>query len=138
MKKFNVGIVGCGWAAEAHIAALNATSNDRVAGSHDGWARAFGVVTVPDNAGKLVILLKAEHQLSDVDTCWFDNVGGAGPQISKRYERVVPDVELKAGTNTIEVGDTKLLNPIIAPLSNGSDFPADIAAGYRLENPPCP
>jgi len=45
------------------------------AGSRDGWAQAFGVVTVPDNAGKLVILLKAEHQLSDVDTCWFDNVG---------------------------------------------------------------
>ena len=43
------------------------------AGSRDGWAQAFGVVTVPDNAGKLVILLKAEHQLSDGDACWFDN-----------------------------------------------------------------
>ena len=45
------------------------------AGSHDGWAQAFGVVTVPDNAGNLVILLKAEHQLTEADTCWFDNVG---------------------------------------------------------------
>jgi len=30
-KRFNVGIVGYGWAAEAHLAALNATSNARVA-----------------------------------------------------------------------------------------------------------
>ncbi len=43
-------------------------------GSRDGWAQAFGVVTVPDNAGKIVILLNAEHQLSDSETCWFDNV----------------------------------------------------------------
>lgn len=43
-------------------------------GAREGWAQAFGVVTVPDNAGKLVILLKAEHQLSDADACWFDNV----------------------------------------------------------------
>ena len=43
-------------------------------GSRDGWAQAFGIVTVPDNAGKLVILLKAEHQLRDGDSCWFDNI----------------------------------------------------------------
>ena len=30
MKRFNVGVVGYGWAAEAHIAAINATSNGRV------------------------------------------------------------------------------------------------------------
>jgi len=30
MKKCNVGIVGYGWAAEAHIAAINATSNGQV------------------------------------------------------------------------------------------------------------
>ena len=30
MKKLNVGIVGYGWAAEAHIAAINATSNGQV------------------------------------------------------------------------------------------------------------
>jgi hypothetical protein len=44
-------------------------------GSLDGWSQAFGAVTVPDNAGKLVILLKVEHQLGDGDRCWFDNVG---------------------------------------------------------------
>ena len=43
-------------------------------GSRDGWAQAFGVVTVPDNAGKLVVLLKAEHQMSTNDVCWFDNI----------------------------------------------------------------
>ncbi|HWH68233.1 MAG TPA: hypothetical protein VNT26_02570, partial [Candidatus Sulfotelmatobacter sp.] len=43
-------------------------------GSREGWAQAFGLVTVPDNAGKLVILLKAQNQLNDSDTCWFDNV----------------------------------------------------------------
>ncbi len=26
MKKYNVGIVGCGWAATAHIPAINATT----------------------------------------------------------------------------------------------------------------
>ncbi|MFM7412368.1 MAG: Gfo/Idh/MocA family oxidoreductase, partial [Planctomycetota bacterium] len=29
-KKYNVGIIGYGWAATAHIAALNATSQGRV------------------------------------------------------------------------------------------------------------
>ncbi len=42
--------------------------------SHADWAQAFGTVTVPDNAGKLVILLNAQHQLSERDVCWFDNV----------------------------------------------------------------
>ena len=30
MKKYNVGVVGYGWAATAHIAAINATSQGRV------------------------------------------------------------------------------------------------------------
>jgi hypothetical protein len=30
MKKLIVGIVGCGWAAEAHLGAINATSNAQV------------------------------------------------------------------------------------------------------------
>ena len=30
MKKLNVGIVGYGWAAEAHLAAINATANGQV------------------------------------------------------------------------------------------------------------
>jgi hypothetical protein len=60
------------------------------------------------------------------------SMSGVGPQISKRYERIVADVELRAGTNTFEIGEGRLVNPIIAPLSNGSDFPADIAAAYRM------
>jgi len=44
-------------------------------GSRDGWAQAFGSVVVPVNANKIVILLKAEHQLAEKDACWFDNVG---------------------------------------------------------------
>ena len=31
-KKYNVGIIGYGWAATAHIAAINATTQGRVAG----------------------------------------------------------------------------------------------------------
>ena len=30
-KKYNVGIIGYGWAATAHIAAINATTQGRVA-----------------------------------------------------------------------------------------------------------
>jgi len=44
-------------------------------GSREQWARAFGLLAVPDHAAKLVILLNAEHQLSDGGACWFDNVG---------------------------------------------------------------
>lgn len=39
------------------------------------WRKAFGVVTVPKEAGKLVILLDANAQLTDQDACWFDNLG---------------------------------------------------------------
>ena len=39
------------------------------------WRQAFGVVTVPREAGKLVILLNANGQLTEQDVCWFDNVG---------------------------------------------------------------
>jgi len=43
--------------------------------SADGdWKRAFGVVTVPPDAGKLVVLLDVRGQASDDDVCWFDNV----------------------------------------------------------------
>jgi hypothetical protein len=52
----------------------DADSRFTFSGSRDGWAEAFGIVTVPDGAAKLVILLTANHQLSDDDACWFDNV----------------------------------------------------------------
>ena len=39
------------------------------------WRRAFGVVTVPAGAGRLVILLHVAGQQTDQDVCWFDNLG---------------------------------------------------------------
>jgi len=38
------------------------------------WKTAFGVVTVPPGAGKLVVLLDVHGQQTDADVCWFDNV----------------------------------------------------------------
>jgi hypothetical protein len=39
------------------------------------WQSAFGVVTVPDDVGRLVVLLNVTGQVSDTDVCWFDNLG---------------------------------------------------------------
>ncbi|MBN2137707.1 MAG: hypothetical protein JW720_07865 [Sedimentisphaerales bacterium] len=39
------------------------------------WGRAFGVVTVPRGAGRLVILLAVKGQVGEDDVCWFDDVG---------------------------------------------------------------
>ncbi len=42
---------------------------------HEGeWRRAFGVVTVPPGAGKLVILLDVTGQVTEDDVCWFDSL----------------------------------------------------------------
>jgi len=38
------------------------------------WRTAFGVVTVPQGVGRLLILLNVNGQLTDKDVCWFDNV----------------------------------------------------------------
>ena len=38
------------------------------------WQSAFGVVTVPQEAGYLVILLGVNGQLAEEDVCWFDNL----------------------------------------------------------------
>jgi hypothetical protein len=38
------------------------------------WRRTFGVVTVPSDVGKLVILLNVTGQVADTDECWFDNL----------------------------------------------------------------
>jgi hypothetical protein len=43
------------------------------AGAGD-WKTAFGVVTVPSEAGQLVVLLDVRGQKTDDDVCWFDNV----------------------------------------------------------------
>ncbi|MBN1441326.1 MAG: hypothetical protein JXA90_01395, partial [Planctomycetes bacterium] len=40
----------------------------------DEWQRAFGVVTVPPGAGKLVILLSVTGQAAEADVCWFDDL----------------------------------------------------------------
>jgi hypothetical protein len=39
------------------------------------WQSAFGVVTVPDDVGRLVVLLNVTGQITDDDVCWFDNLG---------------------------------------------------------------
>jgi hypothetical protein len=39
------------------------------------WQQAFGVVTVPEGVGRLVVLLSVRGQVTDEDTCWFDNLG---------------------------------------------------------------
>jgi hypothetical protein len=64
-------------------------------GSRDGWAQAFGAVTVPDNAEKLVVLLIVKQQLADEDACWFDNVelyqlGGANPAVPSNLLSATP------------------------------------------------
>ena len=44
--------------------------------SGDGeWQSAFGVVTVPDDVGRLLVLLNVTGQITDDDICWFDNLG---------------------------------------------------------------
>jgi hypothetical protein len=39
------------------------------------WQSAFGVVTVPEAVGQLIVLLNVTGQIADEDTCWFDNLG---------------------------------------------------------------
>ena len=39
-----------------------------------GWQTAFGVITVPQEVGYLVILPCVASQLTDDDICWFDNL----------------------------------------------------------------
>jgi len=39
------------------------------------WQSAFGVVTVPEGVGRLIVLLNVTGQIADDDACWFDNLG---------------------------------------------------------------
>ncbi len=41
----------------------------------DDWQSAFGVVTVPEGVGRLIVLLSVTGQLTEDDACWFDNLG---------------------------------------------------------------
>lgn len=43
-------------------------------GSRDQWSEIIGVVTVPQGAGKLVLLLVVKGQESADDVAWFDDV----------------------------------------------------------------
>lgn len=43
-------------------------------GSTDGWQRMVGVVTVPESAGRLVLLLSMDGQLTEADVAWWDDV----------------------------------------------------------------
>jgi len=38
------------------------------------WLTAWGTVTVPAEAGRLVVLLNVHNQKTDADGCWFDDV----------------------------------------------------------------
>ena len=54
-----------------------ADAQDRVfyaAGPRDAWSELFGVVEVPAEAGKLLILLEVAGQRSTDDVAWFDDV----------------------------------------------------------------
>ncbi len=42
--------------------------------AEDGWREVFGVVEVPEEAGRLAILLGVGNQASDDDIAWFDGV----------------------------------------------------------------
>ncbi|MCO5052532.1 MAG: hypothetical protein M9920_09530 [Verrucomicrobiae bacterium] len=39
-----------------------------------GWQTTTGVVTVPPDTGRLVVLLNVHNQKTDADVCWFDDV----------------------------------------------------------------
>ena len=39
------------------------------------WQSAFGVVMVPEEVGRLTVLLNVTGQITNDDICWFDNLG---------------------------------------------------------------
>jgi hypothetical protein len=38
------------------------------------WDKAFGVITVPEGVGQLIVLLNVTGQATQNDVCWFDNL----------------------------------------------------------------
>ncbi|HPO72256.1 MAG TPA: hypothetical protein PLJ31_05790, partial [Armatimonadota bacterium] len=44
-------------------------------GPANEWSEIFGVVEVPEGAGKLVVLLGMAGQSTQEDVVWFDDVG---------------------------------------------------------------
>jgi len=75
MKKLNVGIVGYGWAAEAHLAAINATTNGQVTTVCSSRALDAGELSAKHRC-RLTVRRRLEDLLADpaldvVDLCSF-------------------------------------------------------------------
>lgn len=75
MKKLNVGIVGYGWAAEAHLAAINATTNGQVTTVCSSRALDAGELSAKHQC-RLTVRRRLEDLLADpavdvVDLCSF-------------------------------------------------------------------
>ena len=60
----------------------------------------------------------------------YSKNAGSFKSTSYRYDIVFADLILNAGSNTIDITGKMLLEPVIAPLSNGVDFPLDISLKY--------
>jgi len=60
----------------------------------------------------------------------YSKNAGSFKSTSYRYDIVFPDLMLKAGSNTIDITGKTLLEPVIAPHSNGVVFPQDISLKY--------
>lgn len=82
-------------------------------------------ITVPEN-GKYAIYSKTENLGSTEDRRNGDKQGN-----SRRYDLVFNNLNLKSGKNEIELNGTKLVDAVVAPISNGLDFPEDIAKRYQ-------
>lgn len=60
---------------EGRWACMDRDSVSTFAPTRSGWARCFNAVVVPEGAGRLVLLLAANNQITSEDACWFDNIG---------------------------------------------------------------
>ncbi len=68
---------GCGSAGRRPMASWTAETQDRLfygGTSPDRWQQLFGVVEVPERAGRLIILLSVDGQTATEDAAWFDDV----------------------------------------------------------------
>ncbi|MGB3850858.1 MAG: DUF4832 domain-containing protein [Tunicatimonas sp.] len=88
------------------------------------------VVNVPQD-GSYTIYSKIEELGPAEDR---NNSGQQGD--SRRYEIVAQDVNLKAGDNYVGVAETTLTDLVVVPVSNGINFPQDVAAIYQNDIAP--
>lgn len=71
-----VPLLAVGWQkADGSWVRWDAYTEFTFAAARDDWWVAFGEVTVPEQAEKLVVLLAVKRQFSEEDSCWFDDVG---------------------------------------------------------------